>query len=117
MRDWIAALDAATGEVLWRKFTIPAPGEPGSETWKGANNAWQTRGAVLSCRPGEGSSAAGLSGRTRHHAGTDIAADAGPNRLARGAVSIGKPSPSPNSATFCGAIEPMAGPCMVVHIP
>jgi alcohol dehydrogenase (cytochrome c) len=47
VRDWIAALDAATGKVLWRKFTIPAPGEPGSETWKGAGNAWQTGGAAV----------------------------------------------------------------------
>src|SRR5215475_4546542 len=47
VRDWVAALDAATGKVLWRKFTIPAPGEPGSETWKGANNAWQTGGAAV----------------------------------------------------------------------
>jgi alcohol dehydrogenase (cytochrome c) len=45
VRDWVAGLDAATGRVLWRKFTIPAPGEPGSETWKGANNSWQTGGA------------------------------------------------------------------------
>src|ERR1700730_9861239 len=41
VRDWMAGLDAATGNVLWRKFTIPAPGEPGSETWKDRNNAWQ----------------------------------------------------------------------------
>jgi alcohol dehydrogenase (cytochrome c) len=47
VRDWIAGLDAASGKVLWRKFTIPAPGEPGSETWKDANNAWQTGGAAL----------------------------------------------------------------------
>jgi alcohol dehydrogenase (cytochrome c) len=47
VRDWVAGLDAATGKVLWRKFTIPAPGEPGSETWKGANNAWQTGGAAV----------------------------------------------------------------------
>jgi alcohol dehydrogenase (cytochrome c) len=47
VRDWVAALDAATGKVLWRKFTIPAPGEPGSETWKGANNAWQTGGGAV----------------------------------------------------------------------
>jgi alcohol dehydrogenase (cytochrome c) len=47
VRDWIAALDAATGKVLWRKFTIPAPGEPGSETWKGTNNSWQTGGAAV----------------------------------------------------------------------
>jgi alcohol dehydrogenase (cytochrome c) len=47
VRDWVAALDAATGRLLWRKFTIPAPGEPGSETWKSVNNAWQTGGAAV----------------------------------------------------------------------
>src|SRR5215472_3388572 len=47
VRDWVASLDAATGKVLWRKFTIPAPGEPGSETWRGTNNAWQTGGAAV----------------------------------------------------------------------
>jgi alcohol dehydrogenase (cytochrome c) len=30
VRDWIAALDGATGKLLWRKYTVPAPGEPGS---------------------------------------------------------------------------------------
>ncbi|HEY7298495.1 MAG TPA: PQQ-binding-like beta-propeller repeat protein [Xanthobacteraceae bacterium] len=45
IRDWIAALDAATGKVVWQKYTIPAPGEPGSETWK--NNAWQTGGGAV----------------------------------------------------------------------
>jgi alcohol dehydrogenase (cytochrome c) len=47
VRDFIAALDAASGKVLWRKFTIPAPGEPGSETWKDKNNAWQTGGGAV----------------------------------------------------------------------
>jgi len=47
VRDWIAGLDAASGNVLWRQYTIPAPGEPGSETWKGGTNAWQTGGAAL----------------------------------------------------------------------
>jgi len=47
VRDWIAGLDGATGKVLWRKYTIPAPGEPGSETWKGTTNAWQTGGAAV----------------------------------------------------------------------
>jgi len=47
VRDWVASLDAATGKVLWRKFTIPAPGEPGSETWKDNNNAWQTGGGAV----------------------------------------------------------------------
>jgi alcohol dehydrogenase (cytochrome c) len=47
VRDWIGALDAATGKLLWRKFTIPAPGEPGSETWKDNHNAWQTGGGAV----------------------------------------------------------------------
>jgi len=47
VRDYVAALDAATGKLVWRKFTIPAPGEPGSETWKGNTNAWQTGGAAV----------------------------------------------------------------------
>jgi alcohol dehydrogenase (cytochrome c) len=47
VRDWIAGLDAATGKRLWRQFTIPAPGEPGSETWKDNNNAWQTGGGAV----------------------------------------------------------------------
>jgi alcohol dehydrogenase (cytochrome c) len=47
VRDWIAALDAATGNRLWLKYTVPAPGEPGSETWKDHNNAWQTGGAAV----------------------------------------------------------------------
>ena len=29
----IVAHDAATGEELWRRRTIPGPGEPGDETW------------------------------------------------------------------------------------
>jgi alcohol dehydrogenase (cytochrome c) len=47
LRQWIAALDAATGKVVWRKFTIPAPGEPGSETWKDKTNAWETGGGSI----------------------------------------------------------------------
>jgi alcohol dehydrogenase (cytochrome c) len=47
VRDWIGALDAATGKLIWRKFTIPAPGEAGSETWKGNTNAWQTGGGAV----------------------------------------------------------------------
>jgi alcohol dehydrogenase (cytochrome c) len=47
VRDFIAALDGATGKVLWRKYTIPAPGAPRSEAWKVKNNAWQTGGAAM----------------------------------------------------------------------
>jgi alcohol dehydrogenase (cytochrome c) len=47
IRDWIAAIDAASGKLAWLKYTVPAPGEPGSETWKDTNNAWQTGGAAV----------------------------------------------------------------------
>jgi alcohol dehydrogenase (cytochrome c) len=47
VRDWIAGLDAATGKRVWLTYTVPAPGEPGSETWKDKNNAWQTGGAAI----------------------------------------------------------------------
>src|SRR3954463_2883313 len=47
VRDYIMAADAATGKFLWRQYIIPAPGEPGSETWKDKNNAWQTGGGAI----------------------------------------------------------------------
>jgi alcohol dehydrogenase (cytochrome c) len=47
VRDWIAGLDAKSGRRLWQKYVIPAPGEPGSETWKDKNNAWQTGGGAM----------------------------------------------------------------------
>jgi alcohol dehydrogenase (cytochrome c) len=42
IRSFVDAYDSATGERLWRFYTIPAPGEPGSETWQGDD--WQTGG-------------------------------------------------------------------------
>jgi alcohol dehydrogenase (cytochrome c) len=47
VRDWIASLDAKTGELRWKKFAVPAPGEPGSETWKDKVNAWQSGGGAF----------------------------------------------------------------------
>ena len=38
----VTALDTATGDRLWRFHTVPARGEPGSETRE--NDAWQTGG-------------------------------------------------------------------------
>jgi alcohol dehydrogenase (cytochrome c) len=43
-RSWVGAWDVATGKLAWRTFTIPAPGEPGSETWKDNHNAWRVGG-------------------------------------------------------------------------
>jgi alcohol dehydrogenase (cytochrome c) len=47
VRDFIAGLDAKTGKLEWRKYVVPAPGEPGSETWKDNHNAWQTGGGAM----------------------------------------------------------------------
>jgi PQQ-dependent dehydrogenase (methanol/ethanol family) len=35
IRGFLDAYKAATGERVWRHWTVPAPGEPGSETWEG----------------------------------------------------------------------------------
>lgn len=35
VRGFVAAFDSVTGKEAWRFWTVPAPGEPGSETWKG----------------------------------------------------------------------------------
>ena len=34
IRGFVAALDPDTGNELWRTYTVPAPGEPGSEQLK-----------------------------------------------------------------------------------
>jgi alcohol dehydrogenase (cytochrome c) len=46
-RSWVGAWDVNTGRLAWRTFTIPAPGEPGSETWKDNHNAWRIGGASV----------------------------------------------------------------------
>jgi alcohol dehydrogenase (cytochrome c) len=35
-RGFVAAYDQETGKELWRFWTVPNPGEPGSETWQGS---------------------------------------------------------------------------------
>jgi alcohol dehydrogenase (cytochrome c) len=35
VRGFVAAFDALTGKLAWRLWTIPGPGEPGSESWPG----------------------------------------------------------------------------------
>ena len=46
-RGFVAALDAKTGNELWRWYAVPKPGDPGSETWKDDHNAWKTGGAGI----------------------------------------------------------------------
>jgi len=46
LRNWVAALDPKTGDIKWKTYSIPGPGEPGHETWKNPNS-WQTGGGAF----------------------------------------------------------------------
>jgi len=46
IRGFVAAYDPDTGRELWRVYTVPAPGEPGSETWPNGDQ-WKTGGAPV----------------------------------------------------------------------
>jgi alcohol dehydrogenase (cytochrome c) len=43
-RGFLDGWDPDTGKKLWRRYTIPAPGEPGSETWPTNSDAWKSGG-------------------------------------------------------------------------
>ena len=43
-RGFLDGWDPDTGKKLWRRYTIPAPGEPGSETWPRDSEAWKYGG-------------------------------------------------------------------------
>jgi alcohol dehydrogenase (cytochrome c) len=43
-RGFLDGWDPDTGKKLWRRYTIPAPGEPGSETWPKDSDAWKQGG-------------------------------------------------------------------------
>jgi len=45
IRGFIAALDARTGQEVWRTYTVPGPGEPGHDTWSGEQ--WKTGGVSV----------------------------------------------------------------------
>ncbi len=44
VRGFIAAYDQDSGKEVWRLWTVPGPGEPGNETWKG--DSWKFGGGV-----------------------------------------------------------------------
>jgi alcohol dehydrogenase (cytochrome c) len=46
VRGFLAAFDVATGKEVWRTHTVPAPGEPGSETWPKGDH-WKSGGAPI----------------------------------------------------------------------
>ena len=45
IRGFVAAFDAMSGEPAWKAYTIPSPGEPGSESWPG--DSWKTGGVPV----------------------------------------------------------------------
>ena len=47
IRGFIAAYDPDTGKELWRTYTVPAPGEPGSDTWPKGGDQWKTGGGSV----------------------------------------------------------------------
>ncbi|MBS1676879.1 MAG: PQQ-binding-like beta-propeller repeat protein, partial [Actinobacteria bacterium] len=47
IRGRLTALDAETGEIKWKSYTIPGPGEPGHDSWPSNNDAWKHGGAGI----------------------------------------------------------------------
>ena len=46
IRGHVSAFDAETGKELWKTYMVPAPGEPGSETWP-KGDEWKTGGGSV----------------------------------------------------------------------
>ena len=46
IRGFVAGFDVESGKEEWRTYTVPAPGEPGSETWPKGDH-WKTGGAPV----------------------------------------------------------------------
>ena len=46
VRGFVAAYDIETGRERWKTYMVPAPGEPGSETWP-KGDQWQTGGGSV----------------------------------------------------------------------
>jgi alcohol dehydrogenase (cytochrome c) len=47
VRGFLDAYNSTNGSRVWRFWTIPAPDEPGNETWSGNNDAWKTGGGTM----------------------------------------------------------------------
>jgi alcohol dehydrogenase (cytochrome c) len=47
IRGFVAAYDPDTGKEQWHTYTIPAPGEPGSETWPQGGDQWTHGGGPV----------------------------------------------------------------------
>ena len=50
VRGFVKAFDAKTGELAWTRHSVPAPGEPGSDTWPQEGqwkDAWEHGGGTM----------------------------------------------------------------------
>jgi alcohol dehydrogenase (cytochrome c) len=47
LRGRVEAFDARSGKLRWRFYTVPAPGEIGSDTWPRNNDSWKRGGAAV----------------------------------------------------------------------
>jgi alcohol dehydrogenase (cytochrome c) len=47
IRGYVTAYDAKSGNQVWRFYTIPEPGQPGSETWPQDNEMWKYGGGSM----------------------------------------------------------------------
>ena len=47
IRGRLKAFDARTGKLRWVFYTIPAPGEPGHETWPADTDSWRYGGGAI----------------------------------------------------------------------
>jgi alcohol dehydrogenase (cytochrome c) len=46
VRGFVAAYEVDSGKQVWKTYTVPAPGEPGSETWP-KGEQWKTGGGSI----------------------------------------------------------------------
>jgi PQQ-dependent dehydrogenase (methanol/ethanol family) len=47
IRGRLTALDAESGEIKWKTYMVPGPGEPGHDSWPANNDAWKHGGAGI----------------------------------------------------------------------
>lgn len=86
IRGFIAAFAAATGEPVWKTYTIPGPGEPGHETWPG--ETWK-HGGVPAWLTGNYDAATGIAYWGTGNAGPWIGATrSGDNLYASSVIAL-----------------------------
>lgn len=78
IRGFIQAFDAASGEPAWKTYTVPAPGEPGHDSWQG--ESWR-RGGVPVWVTGSYDTASGLAYWGTGNAGPWVGGDRGGDNL------------------------------------